>query len=206
MSLRPEIVVRDFSEEKVKEYIEKLNEISASYPSDQPIIIRVDSYGGEIYGLASLYEHIQTLPNPIITYTTSKAMSAGAILLSSGDKGARFASPNSMIMIHEISAGTSGDIKDIKDYNKFLIRENKRWMQILSKNMNKTYEQLREVFKKKCEGHDLYLTPVEAKKIGLIDEICYLHMQPSYHWLIKKDSRDRKKLLNAAMKKMVKGE
>ena len=112
-NIRPEIIVTSFTEKNVAEYIHKLENINLTYEDFQPIIVQIDSYGGNIYGLSQLYEFLISLPNPIITYTTSKAMSAGAIILSAaGTKGMRVASPNSTIMIHELQGGAWGDMKD----------------------------------------------------------------------------------------------
>ena len=203
--IKPEVFIREFSPDKIKEVIEKLQEISNHYPADQVVVLNIDTYGGEIYGLAAIYEFLQSYPHPIVTYTTSKAMSAGAVLLSSGDTGARFATPNATIMIHELSAGNIGDIKDLEDSHKFLKSENERWMGILARNMGfKNAKELRKLIKDNCEGHDFYLTAEQAKKFGIIDEICYLHISPMSMWNIIKEKRNRKELINANYA-MVKG-
>ena len=65
---RPEINIISFEERAIQDTIRQLNELSVIFPSNQPIIIDIDSYGGSIYGMSSLYEHLKTISNPILTY------------------------------------------------------------------------------------------------------------------------------------------
>lgn len=181
---KPEVVIHGFSEKEVAEYIRKLDHLNMIYEDNHPIVIKLDSVGGGIFGLSQLYEHLVSLPNPIITYTASKALSAGAIILAAGGtKGMRVASPNSTIMVHELQGGSWGpDIKDAENDMDMMKRENTKWMGILARSMGlKSAKDVRSLLMKN-KGRELWLSPTQAKKIGLIDEISYVRMRPIQVW------------------------
>lgn len=73
---KPEITIQSFTEKDVLETIKSLEEITSNFLVEQPILIRIDSYGGSIYGLSMLYEYLMSVQHPKIIYTTSKAMPA----------------------------------------------------------------------------------------------------------------------------------
>lgn len=180
MEPRPEIVVSSFEDKEVNEYVEKLNQISLTYGPEQTILVRIDSFGGSIYGLATIYEALKTLKNPILTYTTSKAMSAGAILLATaGSPGMRFASPNSSIMIHEVSSGSIGHIEDMEGEVEMLKLLNEKWMDMLAKALKlKTAKDIRSLVKSKGSGRELYLSAEQSKALNIIDQVGYVDIQP----------------------------
>lgn len=171
----PEVTINKFDEAAINEIVKQIDTISELYGPHQPILINVDSFGGSIYGLAKVYEKLQSIDNKVITYTSSKQMSAGAILLSSGSPGLRIASPNSSIMIHEMQAGAMGDIKDIIDTTTMISRENERWMGILAKNMNMSKKSIRDLIRERSVGQDLYLTANEALQLKLVDHVGYVN-------------------------------
>lgn len=181
---KPKVIVTHFSEKAVGEVIKDLENIEHLYNPNQPILVQIDSYGGPVDGLSMLYDKLKSMDNPIMTYTSSKAMSAGAILLATAaTKHMRMASPEAVIMIHEIQSGAGGDIKDIEDQmvlNKII---NDRWMKILAKSMGlKNASDIRALIKKKAIGHDIYLTAQEAYKLNLIDAVGSIKMVPFYGW------------------------
>ena len=134
-SLKPELFITSFDEKQVREYMSQLTNTQDVFGPQQPIMLHIDNYGGSAFGLIMLYEHIVSLGNPIITYTTSKAMSAGAFLLSiAGTPGMRFASPNSTIMVHEIqSAVFPDDIKELEENMKNIKALNEKILTIFAK-------------------------------------------------------------------------
>jgi len=178
--LQPYINIRSFDEEAVCEYLNKIDEIALNFGPEQPILIEINSLGGSAYNMIQLYEHIRLLQNPIITYTSSMAMSAGAILLSTlGSPGNRFASPNASIMIHEIQDSTGGDKKDILDYVADMTVFNDRLMTILAKSMGlNDNTDVVKLIKDNAKGNALYLTPEKALEFGIIDHVGYVKMQP----------------------------
>lgn len=183
-SQKPKVVVTRFSEEAVAKIIHQLEEIETHFPVTQPILVQIDSYGGQVDGLAMLYDKLTSMGNPIMTYTSSKAMSAGAILLATAaSKGMRMASPESTIMIHEIQTGALGDIKDVEDQMALSKVMNDRWMKILARSMGlKSAADIRTLIKKKALGHDVYLTAQQAQQLKIVDVICSIKMVPFYGW------------------------
>jgi len=186
--IRPKLTIRKFSEDAINSYMEKLDDIEYSYPSDQEILIHIDSYGGPVYGLFMLLDRLEIMSNPIVTYTSSKAMSAGAFLLAiAGNKGSRFASKDASILIHEVQTGAIGDIKDVEDSINHSKALNNRLLDKFAKAIGKkNAAQIREMIKSKVEGHDLTITAEDAKKLGIIDEVCSINIQPYKHWNIVK--------------------
>jgi len=184
----PKLLVTKFTELSIKEYIEKLDEIEYSNPSDQPVIIQIDSYGGSVTGLFMLLDRLETMPQPIVTYCSSKAMSAGAFLLAiAGDKGMRFASKDASILVHEVQTGSTGDIKNVEDdlvYTKWL---NDTLLDRFAQSIGlKNSASIRRLIARKAIGHDLILTAQEALKLKIIDEIASISLTPYSGWEIRK--------------------
>jgi ATP-dependent Clp endopeptidase proteolytic subunit ClpP len=179
--LKPEIVVTQFSETAVHEYIDKLELITDAFGPEQPIVLKIDSYGGAAYGLIMLLEHLKTMPNPIATYTISKAMSAGAFLLSiGGSKGLRMASPHSTIMVHEIQAGAMGDMKELEQQMGTLVALNERILTMFAHAIGlKTASDVRALIKSRSVGHDLTISALEAQQLGFIDKVGYMRIEPN---------------------------
>lgn len=185
---KPQVTIHSFNENAVKEFNKQMDEIESKYGPEQPIIVHIDSYGGAVHGLSVMYDRLMGMQNTIVTYTSSKAMSAGAMLLSAaGTPGARFASPEASIMVHEISAGAFGDIKDIEDQAKYIRTINQKWMTILAKSMGlKSHKDIRKLISKQAIGQDVHLTAHQAKSLGLIDEVASIKLQPFYGWEVLK--------------------
>jgi ATP-dependent Clp endopeptidase proteolytic subunit ClpP len=205
---KPEIIIRSFSGDAVDEYLEKLENITNEIPSSQPILLIIDSPGGRVEGLACLYEALQAIHNPIATYTRSQAMSAGAILLSAaGTPGLRFASPNSVIMLHEMQTGVGGNMKEIRSRVDYIEDLNEKWMKILAVSMGlKNTNEFRQLLVDNCEdGMDLYLTAEEAKELGVVDCVSYLTLSCAVSWELSHDPVSRiereRKLIKKEMKR-----
>lgn len=174
----PEITISSFEEKESKEFVDQLQETVDIFGSNQSILIKIDSFGGSIYGMAMIYEALKSIKNPVVTYTSSKAMSAGAIILASAaSPSMRFASPNSSIMLHELSAGSLGHIQDMENELDMLKVINARWMGILAASMGlKSAQELKKLIDLRGKGRDLYLTAQEAKKLKVVDQVGYLNM------------------------------
>ena len=186
--IRPKLIIRKFTEDAVAGYIEKLDDIEFSYPADQEVLIQIDSYGGAVYGLFMLIDKLKSMPQPIVTYCSSKAMSAGVFLLAiAGNKGLRFASEDASMLVHEAKVGAVGDMKDVEDSLVHAKDLNDRLLDKFAKAIGlKNSKQIREMIKKRAEGHDLIITAEEAKKLGIIDEVASISIQPHKRWNIIK--------------------
>jgi len=130
------------------------------------IKLYINSPGGSVYDGLGIYDTIQSIAPDVQTIGIGLQASMGAFLLSSGTKGKRYALPNSRIMIHQPSSGTSGKITD----QEITLREGlflkQRLNEILAKN---TGQKLAKV--EKDADRDFWMSAEEAKKYGLIDEI-----------------------------------
>lgn len=161
------IWVNDFTEAAARNFT-KLVQYQSKQDPNAPIIIYIDSGGGEVYALLTMLAALESVPNPIVTVALGKAMSAGAILLAHGHH--RYASPHSTIMIHEVSAGTMGHIEDIKVEHELLASLNDRLMKSLVKKC-KIKGGVSSLKKTLAKARNLYMTAEEAKKFGIIDQI-----------------------------------
>jgi ATP-dependent Clp protease protease subunit len=94
------------------------------------------------------------------------AASMGAVLLSAGTKGKRFALPNSDIMIHQVSGGAQGQASDVERTVEYMFKLKKRLIRILSQHTGKPEEQVQH-----DSDRDYYMSASEAKTYGLVDEV-----------------------------------
>jgi len=158
-----------------------------------PIIVHINSYGGSVDALNMLIDTFNQVPNEIITVCLGTAMSAGAVLLSCGDK--RFVGKHARIMIHEVSAGAIGTTTEISDQLAEIKRMNKVLLTTLSKNTGKSLKEIKSLLK---ETPDLYFTPKTAVEFGIADYVGVpsIFETSEYHLLV-----DNKKLLTSVKKK-----
>ena len=140
---------------------------------DKDIQLYIDSPGGSITAGMAIYDTMQYIKCDVSTICIGMAASMGAFLLAAGEKGKRFALPNSEVMIHQpliAGGGLSGQTTDIKIYTDHLVNTKKKMNEILAERTGQTYEKL-------CEDteRDNFMTAQEAKEYGLIDEIIAHH-------------------------------
>lgn len=136
---------------------------------DKDIQLYIDSPGGSITAGMAIYDTMQCIKCDVSTICIGMAASMGAFLLAAGEKGKRFALPNSEVMIHQpliAGGGLSGQTTDIKIYTDHLVNTKKKMNEILAERTGQTYEKL-------CEDteRDNFMTAQEAKEYGLIDEV-----------------------------------
>ena len=136
---------------------------------DKDIQLYIDSPGGSITAGMAIYDTMQYIKCDVSTICIGMAASMGAFLLAAGEKGKRFALPNSEVMIHQpliAGGGLSGQTTDIKIYTDHLVNIKKKMNEILAERTGQTYEKL-------CEDteRDNFMTAQEAKEYGLIDEV-----------------------------------
>lgn len=136
---------------------------------DKDIQLYIDSPGGSITAGMAIYDTMQYIKCDVSTICIGMAASMGAFLLAAGEKGKRFALPNSEVMIHQpliAGGGLSGQTTDIKIYTDHLVNTKKKRMKFLQSVRTNIYEKL-------CEDteRDNFMTAQEAKEYGLIDEV-----------------------------------
>lgn len=160
-----DIIVNDFTEESVKSFRESFYKQVAIGP-DLPILIYIDSYGGEIDALTHMLDIVDSVPNHVVTACIGKAMSCGAVLLSHGDT--RYISPTARVMIHQASGGASGTTNEAKTDIKELSRLNDAMLKLLAKNTKRSIKEIEKIFNNNL---DKYLNSKEVIKFRLADKI-----------------------------------
>jgi ATP-dependent Clp protease protease subunit len=102
----------------------------------------------------------------VATYCVGIAASMGAVLLTAGTKGKRYALPNSDIMIHQVSGGAQGTASDVERTVEYMFKLKKRLIGILALHTGKTDEQIQT-----DSDRDYWITAQQAKEYGLVDEV-----------------------------------
>ena len=181
---QPKIYVTEFEVDECLKHVEKLNEIVQIYGPEQPIVIQVESPGGDLVGLFILLDALNSIPNPIYTYTTGMACSAGFNLLVTGNRngGQRIVGENAHLMIHGVQMGFGGgysDLKDVEERVRSTKVMNEQFLKPIAKALGlKDTEELEELVRSKTKSHDLNLTAQEAKELGMVDVIGALKLVP----------------------------
>lgn len=134
--------------------------------NEKDISLYINSPGGEVDAGLAIYDTMNFIKSKVNVICVGMAASMAAVLLSSGEKGKRFALPHSRIMIHQPLGGAQGQASDIKIQAEQILKIKDVINDILSKNTGKPIEQI-----EKDTNRDYYLTPEEAVKYGLIDEV-----------------------------------
>ena len=126
----------------------------------------INSNGGLVTSGLGIYDTMQYIKPPVSTLCIGQASSMGSFLLAAGEKGKRLSLPNSRIMVHQPSAGFQGQATDIEIHAKEILDLKKRLNKIYSKHTKKSEDEI-----KKALERDRFMTPVEAKDFGLIDDV-----------------------------------
>jgi ATP-dependent Clp protease, protease subunit len=133
----------------------------------QEIHFYINSPGGSVSSTLAIYDTMQFLECPIVTYCMGMAASGAAILLASGAKGKRYALPHAKVMIHQPwSQGMSGQASDVEIEMKEILREKRRLNEILAKHTGQSIEAIESETER-----NRYFTAQEAKEFGLVDEV-----------------------------------
>ena len=130
------------------------------------ISVYINSPGGSVTAGLAIYDTMQFLTCDVTTYCLGMAASMGAVLLSAGTKGKRFALPNSDIMIHQVSGGAQGQASDVERTVEYMFKLKKRLIRILSQHTGKPEDQVLH-----DSDRDYYMSAPEAKTYGLVDEV-----------------------------------
>jgi ATP-dependent Clp protease, protease subunit len=126
----------------------------------------VDSPGGSVKSGLSMVDVMNYIESDIVTVNTGMAASMGSILLGNGTKGKRFALPNSRVMLHQVSGGAQGHVKDMKISIAEAEKYNQNLFGMLADYTDKDIKTVLE----DCE-RDNWLNAKEAKAYGIIDDI-----------------------------------
>jgi ATP-dependent Clp protease protease subunit len=134
--------------------------------SHADIHLYINSPGGSITSGMAIYDTMQFVNCDVATYCIGQCASMGAVLLTAGAKGKRFALPNSRIMIHQPLAGMQGTATELEIHAKEVLRTKRRMNEILLKHTGQTLERIEQ-----DTDRDNFMMADEAKSYGLIDAI-----------------------------------
>jgi len=126
----------------------------------------INSPGGSVTSGLAIYDTLQFMTCDVHTYCIGQAASMGAVLLTAGTKGKRYALPNARIMIHQPWGGVQGQATDISIQAKEILRLRDRLNEILAKHTGKTIEEI-----SKDTDRDFFMSADEAKAYGLVDAV-----------------------------------
>ena len=126
----------------------------------------INSPGGVVTSGLAIYDTMQYIRSPIATVCIGQAASMGSLLLCAGAKGKRFSLPNSGIMIHQPSGGVQGQATDIEIQAREILRLRSRLNEIYVRHTGQPLEVIASAVER-----DKFMTPLEAKEFGLIDEV-----------------------------------
>jgi ATP-dependent Clp protease, protease subunit len=133
---------------------------------DKDIQLYVNSPGGVVTAGLAIYDTMQYVRSPVSTICIGQAASMGAVLLAAGQKGRRFALPNSRIMIHQPLGGARGQATDIE----IQAREIRHLKEVILQILVDATGQIRDRVASDIE-RDFYMGGVQAKEYGIIDEV-----------------------------------
>ena len=130
------------------------------------IYLYINSPGGLVTSGLGIYDTMQYIKPEVSTLCIGQAASMASFLLAAGEKGKRFSLPNSRVMVHQPSAGFTGQATDIEIHAKEVLSLKKRLNEIYSKHTGKSVEEIKEALER-----DNFMTAENAKSFGLIDKV-----------------------------------
>jgi ATP-dependent Clp protease protease subunit len=138
----------------------------ASKDQKRDIKLYINSPGGSVTAGLAIYDTMQYLKCPVSTICIGLTASMAAVILASGTKGKRFALPNAEILLHQVAGGMQGQATDMEITAKQIVKMKEKLNKILSSHTGQPMSKV-----ERDTDRDFYLTPDEAKKYGLIDEV-----------------------------------
>ncbi|KAL7677045.1 hypothetical protein ACOME3_003293 [Neoechinorhynchus agilis] len=135
--------------------------------SHRPIQLYINSPGGQVPAGLAIYDTMQHISAPVVTWCVGQACSMASLLLSAGSPGQRFSLPNSRIMIHQPSAANiSGTATDIIIQSDEIKRIKEKVIELYAKHSKRTWDEVTLIMER-----DKYMSPDEAAHFGLIDKV-----------------------------------
>jgi len=133
---------------------------------DKDISLYINSPGGSVYAGMAIYDTMQFVKPDVSTICVGMAASMGAFLLAAGEKGKRYALPNSRIMIHQPSSGAQGQASDIEIAAREILDVRKRLNRVLAERTGQPIERI-----DKDTDRDNFMSAEDAVSYGIIDKI-----------------------------------
>jgi len=137
-----------------------------SQDAEKEIYLYINSPGGSVTAGMAIFDTMRYITSPVATLCMGRAASMGAVLLAAGEKGMRYALPNSQIMIHQPFGGYQGQATDIDIHAREIVRMKKMLNEILA---DRTGQPLARV--RRDTERDHFMTADEALAYGLVDRV-----------------------------------
>ena len=138
------------------------------------IAFYINSPGGIVTSGLAIYDTMQYIRPDVSTVCIGQAASMGALLLAAGAPGKRFSLPNARVMVHQPSGGAQGQAADIEIQAKEILALRSRLNDIYAFHTGQSLDVIEEAMER-----DRYMSPEEAKRFGLIDEVVAKRPNPS---------------------------
>ena len=133
---------------------------------EKDINLYINSPGGAVTAGLAIYDTMQYIRAPVATICVGRAASMGAVLLSSGAKGKRYALPNARVLIHQPLGGVSGQASDIEIHAREILHLRQTLNDILVRHTGQPTERIQ-----KDTERDFFMGAGDAKEYGIIDEV-----------------------------------
>ena len=133
---------------------------------DKDVALYINSPGGVVTAGLAIYDTMQFIKPPVSTLCMGQAASMGAILLTAGHKGRRYALPHSRIMIHQPLGGAQGQAVDLEIQAREILRMREELNNIFVRHSGQKIAKI-----EKDTDRDMFMSPEQAVEYGLIDEV-----------------------------------
>jgi ATP-dependent Clp protease protease subunit len=133
---------------------------------ERDIRLYINSPGGDIYALLSIYDTMQYVRNAVSTTVMGMAASAAAVILAAGTRGKRYALPNSRVLIHQPRGQAGGQAADIEIWAREVLGLRERLDEILALHTGQDIDKI-----KKDTDRDFIMSADAAKDYGMVDEV-----------------------------------
>ena len=137
-----------------------------SQDPEKEIYLYINSHGGSVTAGMAIYDTMNYITPPIATVCMGRAASMGAFLLSAGQKGMRYALPNSQVMIHQPLGGFQGQATDIDIHAREILRMRETLNGLLAKHTGQPIEKIAQDTER-----DNFMTAEMAQAYGLVDKV-----------------------------------
>lgn len=133
---------------------------------EKDINLYINSPGGSVTAGMGIYDTMQYVKPPITTICLGQAASMGALLLTAGTKGKRYALPNARVMIHQPMGGFQGQATEIDIHAREILKIRERLNQIMAEHTGQSLDKISQDTER-----DYFMSGTEARDYGLIDEV-----------------------------------
>jgi ATP-dependent Clp protease, protease subunit len=133
---------------------------------DKDISLYINSPGGSVYAGLAVYDTMQYIKPNVQTICVGIAMSMGALLLAAGTEGKRMSTPNSKILIHQVSGGFQGQAADIEIAARETLNLKRRLEEIIAQHTSQPLDRVTKDMER-----DYFMTSEEAKDYGIVDTV-----------------------------------